>query len=246
MTSGNRFSGETRLEATASGHGRVYQVAQGQMHIHNADPAKQLEFMPLAQSVDALANMDPVDAASALSAMSPISASKRLEAMYVDGGATIFTQLSDGLISELLQLISPSLLSYLTAETRPEKIGAALAILQMRPAGVVKILSKVHEPEKVLASAPQDAAIRWMISAGMPQGAVWFEKMAQQPAAALLSNMPVNFAAPLIQHVTHRRAAGILAAMKKSKRSALMKVISRRNAAAIAQEWPQGKGRVIN
>ncbi|MEV7816466.1 hypothetical protein AB0P05_38210 [Streptomyces flaveolus] len=245
MTSGNRFSGKTHLEATASGHGRVYQVAQGQMHIHNADPAKQLEFMPLAQSVDVLANMDPADAASTLSTMSPISAAKRLEAMYADGGATIFARLSERLISELLQLISPSLLSHLTAETEPEKIGAALALLKIRPAAVVKILSGVHEPEKVLASAPPEAAVRWMISAGMPQGAVWFDKMTQQPAAALLSNMPVNFAAPLIQHVTHRRAAGILAAMKKSKRSALLAVISRRNAAAIAQEWPKGKGGLI-
>ncbi|MFC8373807.1 magnesium transporter MgtE N-terminal domain-containing protein [Streptomyces sp. NPDC057239] len=241
MIPDSHFSGEVRLEANASGNGRVYQVAQGQMHIHNADPARQLELMPLAHSVDVLTNMDPIDAAAALSAMSPVSASKRLEAMYVADGARIFAQLSDDVISTQMSLIQHGRLLHLTAETRPEKIGAALALLQIRTPDVVRILAEVHQPEKVVASAPPKAAVRWMISAGLPLGKTWFGKMSDQSAATLLSNMPLNHSIALIQQVSPGRAAEILNHLEKPKPSTLLKKISPYRAAEIQQEWRKRK-----
>ncbi|MET4642380.1 Mg/Co/Ni transporter MgtE [Streptomyces atratus] len=236
MSPDNRFDGDARMTASASGNGRVYQVAQGQMHIHNSpNPAQHLEMMPLPQSVDALENMDPHDAAAALSAMSPVAASKRLPSMRQ--GSKVFALMSDEAVAAQLAVLPLSSLPSLATDVRPEKLAAALP--KIRPADAARIVSHLPSPGRILETAQRDTAVRVMISAGLMPASVWLGEMSVNGARGILSDMPVNHAAPLLHHLAPSRAAELLTSMAKPKRNELLGRVSARRAAMIVESHPK-------
>ncbi|WP_432865579.1 magnesium transporter MgtE N-terminal domain-containing protein [Microbispora rosea] len=233
----SRFVADTHLHADASGHGRVYQVAQGNMYVGADDMTKIREIvsLPIAEAARRLSQMPTSEAVTVLAAMDPPAASNRLSAMTPDRAADVLTNMDEVAAgvrlahmvgtsaAEAVQQMPTDRARLLLAVLPYENLVKILAtehfraILPILPAAAAAHAISGYEPAvmaQVLQTLPEELCfVTWQALPDRTKAAQAFRLMPQDWLRATIAKFQPDQAATLCILLDYAQAAGLICSL---------------------------------